>query len=191
MSSDGLSIEIYSDKDKWDTELIECIIPQAIENANREWNAINSIRWTSTQEWNTYRFVDRRRQQDEAGCVIVGGRTTTAQTLQTRPVATSGSVYSAVFGVFFGCFFIYPESNRDIDLKDGKIFREKAAKSADCAAALWRALDLKDTCSVCPRQRDDNSTNSSRSYLVSCTSGNAESCFSVGNPFDPFLIFKL
>lgn len=71
------------------------------------------------------------------------------------------------------------------------MFRQKAAKAADCAAALWRASDLKDTCSVCPRQRDDNSTNSSRSYLVSCTGGSAEGYFSVGNPFDPFMIFKL
>lgn len=71
------------------------------------------------------------------------------------------------------------------------MFRWKAAKAADCAAALWRAPDLKDTCSVCPRQRDDNSTNSSRSYLVSCTGGSAEGYFSVGNPFDPFMIFKL
>lgn len=97
MSSDGPSIEIYSDKDKWDAELIECIIPPAIENAHREWNAINSIRWTSTEEWNTYGFVDRRSQQDGAHCVSAGPWTA-AQALQTRPgTTTSGSLYSAVF----------------------------------------------------------------------------------------------
>lgn len=121
MSTDGLSIEIYSDKDKWDTELIECIIPRAIENANREWNAINSIRWTSTEEWNSYGFVDRRRQQDEASCVSASVWNKHSKQGQAPPVALYILQYLFFALSFF--FLIHPESNRDTDLKGGEMFR--------------------------------------------------------------------